>query len=1325
MTSAPVQPPYIAFVKPQAISELTSVQIHRDLENGDSTLMSLAPSTVTAGVVTVAKSPSDPGYNNYYPLGVEPLSIFYENLYTYNLKLYNDDNSYWHFAIRPSTTIEYFYSKHPTPKTGPKAVVSLQFANGKSTILLPSTNIGHAPMVWMSLIPTFAVEHEMSKFDYWTEQAFLSANKKFTKKFTVETHKFLESSSSVPPTLKSLTVQDKISSAIADGATVIAVSGKTDKSYYLFRDKWDGNDCIEVEALIGNRMIKASYQNMEDASAVVNHLLKQKSAQKLAGDLGTAVDSLLSKKDYPNLKLKPIPFEFGGMHEKTALVDRFSRKWMAKYYSNDPSAEYRVEAEHYANIIGRMFGFRTPETFAGYVEKRYSIVQRIEANDGDMHGVAIEELSDTQLCNAMQEHVLDWMISNHDTNPSHLLRAPDKETIIGIDLGQAFKHLHDDALAVGYLPQENPEPVWYDQVYCAISAGILSQEQAEGVARAVLSKAVYVQEYFDAEYEKAVTRALAHRENYPSKYPDRDSFVAALMERKRSLYTSFETLYKQLFAAAGYDWTLDVGDLPSRVGDAYVNVSPEFVDSIKTAGPFGRSLMFHSADIEDYHAVLTQVEHKEGTKGLLWHLKLRSDADSRVTGYIQSLFTGEPTNKITYGLPRVKKFHDVLVAYLKTVAQHAPKGGKTPDGEYNTETGSAAYVERSDVLSKILSLKTAREEGQLSHKLGSLSTLEQQDVLISALEAQLETYDKIVEAQTLGVPVASLYPDLKLEVPTYTPSNGLTHHKDSYPAEQHLLADYGYAVKTSDGGHYRTDMLGGNRKWISAEEYVSIANNPDSTWVPLFGRDPAYWQGPDGTKYTQMTNGFWVETACDFNRLKSVNYILSHQELVNYISDQPAGEWHFYSSEESEESVIDVHSKHFTIEHTSAMGLPYRLDAAKKAMVEVPVSSVNTNLHQGMEYLITYNNVEIRYRAYHEGGATLSQQGLMSVVVHNWDGSQAAIEDVLDTLDTFGVDVSPANEATLELDYWTHLSNIILDRCDHNKDYQSKLLDALNRFSDALDSGLEFERLEFWRTAWSEALDGNIIPDSWRPKFSTLLGFENSGHPYWLRPDTTIDQLKKIYSEILPNHYGEGRGSDDDDDYCCDDPDCDCGGSSSSQESASVTREQDAMRRLASILSIGSLLSTEERLRILNLPGPAAEGMSSQGDQPKGSSDFVFLRQRSDVSVPSCNWTFALIASPEPSLRINSYAYSDDLWGDTAVRKSYADWTAKRMYGKSRNCGNELMVKKEVPVLAAIVYADTTRENVLKELASMGATTNVPIYTASEWSSVIEGDLWP
>jgi hypothetical protein len=295
--------------------------------------------------------------------------------------------------------------------------------------------------------------------------------------------------------------------------------------------------------------------------------------------------------------------------------------------------------------------------------------------------------------------------------------------------------------------------------------------------------------------------------------------------------------------------------------------------------------------------------------------------------------------------------------------------------------------------------------------------------------------------------------------------------------------------------------------------------------------------------------------------------------------------------------------------------------------------------------------------------------------VDKWGGDPAQIDDVLDTLRNTGLNLTPADETSLELYYWRHLYGVLLDRRDRKDSPYKEMLawikSQLAQYGDKTPP--QGEELMLWRQAWSMVYGKPMVDDvvseqKFLPKYAHIRTQDQSteyGRPYWLRPDATVAELKEWSNGRLIQHRLHDKTD------------------------------------IASIMASGGLYPTEERTRVL---GKWKGGTSSEADQGNGSSPFVFCRQTLD-SGDIYMW-------PTVWRRSTNYSNYTDSWGKISARKqdSYFNIEHSMSHNASMSWldNNELMVKTNVSVLDDIgyilFYSDEARDKAITYLKSFGVT---------------------
>jgi hypothetical protein len=931
------------------------------------------------------------------------------------------------------------------------------------------------------------------------------------------------------------------------------------------------------------------------------------------------------------LVLKKVPKKLGGMHSKTVWADQNGNEWMAKAFPNDPNSKARINAEHAANAIGVLHGYGNPETRTMSLEGTYSYVQHLKPASGDFTGKSPATMNIETLSQAMEEHVLDWLTSNHDTHPQNMLLAENGKDVIGIDKGQAWKFFGMDKLQHGYLPLGNPQQVWYDEFYSALKNGKIDKATADSVTRRVLSKAWRTQKNHDDATRELLKQAFKDHKNFPGSITTPASMVDGVMARKANLLKDFEKFYKDLYAASPHKWDIDVEKLKKAQLDehTHVSITPDLAKDVKLSGSHGKALLFNTQDLHDSHLLL-YVEQVGKGQALMMQGSVRKDADKIITNWLKAQTvtndlgtktdTGaayEPEKPSHLVLPFNETWFAKVLAGVKTVNHHQG------DGEYNLDTLNSMDATKNEIFGwkgKLAKHEMATPNKPFTVGATTFITKEQQDAWKAMLDQYLGDIEKVQTAKAGNAKVAPP----KIVVATYTPSPNLDTSSFLPGAAKN---------KPSDA----PDTGSGVPTWTTSEGKVYKYNGSIDDWE-VEGEDGVYFTNDEMAAIAQDLEG-------------------------SIVYDPGTG-----AKEVEAQGTTQVEQKTLKVTKRQAYGSQGTYDHDKGLLV------YTGKLKQGFtgyQYDVEYGNVRIEYRPHNEPGVSTSQQGLLKVRVEDWNGSEAQIADVMDTLKTMGLSADEADEEGLELFYWRHLRGILSQRVDRKEPKWKQVLDKIKAEESKHPHMTPSEELNMLKGAWALAMGKDVVDKAnWRPQFSRFRPHsakENqsftSGHPYWLRPDFKLSQLKKIYGKSVPAST--------------------VGNSSS----------------LDALVSSGGSLTTEERLRVL---GQFLTGMSSSADQNKGSAGHVFMRQNKTTS------SFGqLFYHPRVVLRTTNYAFNGDYFGNKASRatKAYFDLAKASQHNASNN---ELMVKYGVSVLddvAAIRFpSEAVRQKAIKRLKDLGIT---------------------
>ena len=225
--------------------------------------------------------------------------------------------------------------------------------------------------------------------------------------------------------------------------------------------------------------------------------------------------------------------------------------------------EFRADAEHAAALLGRLWGFQTPESSITSDAGQYGQVQRLVDAIGDLeYGQEVgwydvapipwSSLSAEQVSDIACEHVLDWALDNDDSRASNYLRTADGR-IVGIDKGRAFVSFgHWEGLAADKRADERSAQV-STSLYAAIRSHAIERSTADIAYRAVMARATRMSATPDSKVAYIVGSGTSSRPSFglPGNQAD---LIAAVLARKATLAADFSALWARVYAEAG--WTL-------------------------------------------------------------------------------------------------------------------------------------------------------------------------------------------------------------------------------------------------------------------------------------------------------------------------------------------------------------------------------------------------------------------------------------------------------------------------------------------------------------------------------------------------------------------------------------------------------------------------------------------------------------------------------------------------------------------------------------------------------------------------------------------------
>ncbi|MHB1001955.1 MAG: minor capsid protein [Armatimonadota bacterium] len=373
---------------------------------------------------------------------------------------------------------------------------------------------------------------------------------------------------------------------------------------------------------------------------------------------------------------KPSKFKYdgkanvGGAHEKEFWLDENSDKWMFKPVAKSSDA-FIAHGEEVAYKIGRLIDPDAIEVRVITLNGRVGSIQKWKTNLAskyDFSGVDVIDMLPDELASVQREHVIDWLISNHDGHCKQFLRAKNGK-VYGIDKGQLFKFLGSDKLHTDYHPNQacgEQEP-FYNTVFRAVKGGKVKTDPS-----VTLRYIREVEKISDDDYLALLRPYVEGR--FGSGELKKKAFYDLALSRKHNLRSDFESFYADVLHQPRFRFD----DMPekkvtfTRIGKA----EEDIIHDAQRLGWQGKCLPIDETDIEDQNALIFMEKTSKGERTVI-KLKLRPEAQPAVLEKLRSaerqiVKIGEPLQE--------DDFSGDILAAVKTVNHHSG------DGSYNQGT---------------------------------------------------------------------------------------------------------------------------------------------------------------------------------------------------------------------------------------------------------------------------------------------------------------------------------------------------------------------------------------------------------------------------------------------------------------------------------------------------------------------------------------------------------------------------------------------------------------------------------------------------------------
>jgi hypothetical protein len=376
-------------------------------------------------------------------------------------------------------------------------------------------------------------------------------------------------------------------------------------------------------------------------------------------------------------KGKPESFKYtgkaqvGGAHSKEFWTDEKGEGWLFKPVER-PGDEFIAYGEEAAYKIGRLIDPDAVEVRTIRLNGRVGSIQKWRTDlkaQLDFAGLDPTDLTTLDIEQIQREHVIDWLISNHDGHSKQFLRGKDGK-VYGIDKGQLFKHLGQDRLAVDYHPNARygeQEP-FYNTLFRTVKEG-----RTEIDPTVTLRYIREVEKIPDEDY-LAILRPYAEG-RFGGDAGRKQAFYETALARKRNLRRDFESFYGDVLGRKDFRFDDVLDALPKkRLGAA----EEALLEDARRLGWQGKALPFDEEDIEDQNA-LVFVETLKGRQRTVFKMKVRPEAEGKLMDALRKAGVDTASARVGEALPE-DLFADDILSAVKTINHHAQ------DQKYNQAT---------------------------------------------------------------------------------------------------------------------------------------------------------------------------------------------------------------------------------------------------------------------------------------------------------------------------------------------------------------------------------------------------------------------------------------------------------------------------------------------------------------------------------------------------------------------------------------------------------------------------------------------------------------
>lgn len=396
--------------------------------------------------------------------------------------------------------------------------------------------------------------------------------------------------------------------------------------------------------------------------------------------------------------------DLGGVNAKVLVTAPDGSRWLFKPYTHRGEQDaYRAYADKLAADVAKSLGHPTAEVYVttlpqghaaldamGRVGSGRPILGSIQRWTEDVIGAVgetpLKELTKDQLLSVQKEHLLDWLISNHDGHRENVLLRADG-SVLGIDKGQAFKFYGRDRLHWSYQPNKGgpfhgPYFAEQSEKYAAGEFGrrfVLKGPDDNPELLAFLEK---VRDMPDDQFLAMIRPYSSRAASAGIRWGgmDEDAFLRSLLERKRAIVDDARGYYKDLNGARKV--ALPPIQRKPKAPPVVTPIDDAFLKDVDASGWEGRSLLVR--DTGNVRAGNLLVHGMDGD-GTVIEAQLTEAGDAALKAALGSSIPTQVSRVVTAAPP--DQFHDPALKVVKSLVAHlATPGHSVFDGKVTDQT---------------------------------------------------------------------------------------------------------------------------------------------------------------------------------------------------------------------------------------------------------------------------------------------------------------------------------------------------------------------------------------------------------------------------------------------------------------------------------------------------------------------------------------------------------------------------------------------------------------------------------------------------------------